>query len=114
DVSLVAIGPASAAGLQKIDDGFAFISKLAAPLDSFGVRAVVRTEYVGGSGWQNQRTMSLWMSLLALILTGIGGVLAFRGISKETETMKLRGALIANVSHELRTPLSMIRLGAET
>src|SRR6185436_3359879 len=114
DVSLVAIGPASAAGLQKIDDGFAFISKLAAPLDSFGVRAVVRTEYVGGSGWQNQRTMSLWMSLVALILTGIGGVLAFRGLSKETETMKLRGALIANVSHELRTPLSMIRLGAET
>lgn len=114
DVSLVAIGPASAAGLQKIDDGFAFISKLAAPLDSFGVRAVVRTEYVGGSGWQNQRTMSLWMSLLALVLTGIGGVLAFRGLSKETETMKLRGALIANVSHELRTPLSMIRLGAET
>src|SRR6185503_6184086 len=40
--------------------------------------------------------------------------LALHGIRKETETMKLRGALIANVSHELRTPLSMIRLGAET
>jgi len=114
DVALVAIPAASGAGLHKIDDGFAFTSRLAAPLHSFGIRAVVRTEYVGGSGWENQRTMSLWMSLLALVLTGIGGVLAFRGLSKETETMKLRGALIANVSHELRTPLSMIRLGAET
>jgi signal transduction histidine kinase len=101
-------------GLQKVDDGFAFVAKLAAPLDRFAVRAVVRTEYVGGRGWQNQRTMSLWLSLVALVLTGLGARLALRGITKETETMKLRGALIANVSHELRTPLSMIRLGAET
>jgi two-component system, OmpR family, phosphate regulon sensor histidine kinase PhoR len=78
------------------------------------VRAVVRTAYVGGKGWQNQRLMSLWVSLLALALMGIGALLALRGMHKEAETMKLRGALIANVSHELRTPLSMIRLGAET
>jgi two-component system phosphate regulon sensor histidine kinase PhoR len=37
-----------------------------------------------------------------------------RGLTREADTMKLRGALVANVSHELRTPLSMIRLGAET
>ena len=37
-----------------------------------------------------------------------------RGLAHEADTMKLRGALVANVSHELRTPLSMIRLGAET
>jgi signal transduction histidine kinase len=101
-------------GLKKSDDGFVFTARLAPPLDAFAVRAVVRTEYVGGRGWQNQRTMSLGLSLVALILTGLGAMLALRGINKETETMKLRGALIANVSHELRTPLSMIRLGAET
>jgi signal transduction histidine kinase len=111
DVSVVR---SSEKGLKKIEDGFAFTARLAPPLDAFAVRAVVRTEYVGGRGWQNHRTMSLWLSLVALLLTGLGAYLALRGISKETETMKLRGALIANVSHELRTPLSMIRLGAET
>ncbi len=83
-------------------------------MSEFGFRAVVRTAYVGGKGWQNQRVVSLWVSLLALALTGVGALLALRGMQKESETMKLRGALIANVSHELRTPLSMIRLGAET
>ena len=111
DVSIVRGG---VEGLEKLDDGYASIAALARPLQMFGVRAVVRTEYVGGSGWQNQRVMSLWVSLLALALTSVGGLLALRGINKEAETMKLRGALIANVSHELRTPLSMIRLGAET
>jgi len=101
-------------GQHKIADGFAFVAPLADPLSSFGVRAVVRTAYVGGSGWQNPRVMSIWVSLLALVLMGIGAMLALHGMNRESETMKLRGALIANVSHELRTPLSMIRLGAET
>ena len=101
-------------GLSKIDDGFAFVAPLAAPLQSYGIRAVVRTEYVGASGWSNTRVLSLWVSFLALCLTGVGALLAWRGMQKESETMKLRGDLIANVSHELRTPLSMIRLGAET
>jgi len=101
-------------GLRKLRDGFAVVTQLAPPLTPFGIRAIVRTSYVGGSGWENQRVMSLWVSLLALVLLGIGAMLALRGIKKESETMKLRGALIANVSHELRTPLSMIRLGAET
>ncbi|MDQ3280732.1 MAG: HAMP domain-containing histidine kinase [Acidobacteriota bacterium] len=111
DVTIVMNEPP---GLKKLADGFALVEPLAPPLDRFGVRAVVRTESVGGRGWQNQRVMSLWVSLLALVLTSIGALLALRGINKEAETMKLRGALIANVSHELRTPLSMIRLGAET
>jgi signal transduction histidine kinase len=101
-------------GLQMLDDGYAFIAPLAPPVETLAVRAVVRTAYVGGKGWQNHRLISLWVSLLALILMGVGALLAIRGINKETETMKLRGALIANVSHELRTPLSMIRLAAET
>jgi signal transduction histidine kinase len=101
-------------GLRKVDDGFAFIAPLAPPMESFGIRAEVRTEYVGGSGWSNTRLLSLWVSFLALCLTGAGAFLALRGLQKESETAKLRGALIANVSHELRTPLSMIRLGAET
>jgi signal transduction histidine kinase len=101
-------------GIEKLADGFASVATLDEPLSAFGVRAVVRTAYVGGKGWQNQRVMSLWVSLVALALTGVGALLALRGMNKESETMKLRGALIANVSHELRTPLSMIRLGAET
>jgi signal transduction histidine kinase len=101
-------------GLEQLDEAFASTAPLAPPLQNFGVRAVVPTESVGGKGWQNQRLMSLWVSLVALSLMAVGGLLALRGINKEAETMKLRGALIANVSHELRTPLSMIRLGAET
>ncbi|MEO8380845.1 MAG: HAMP domain-containing sensor histidine kinase [Acidobacteriota bacterium] len=101
-------------GYRELSDGFAAVTMLAPPLSSFGIRAAVRTSYVGGTGWENQRVLSLWVSLLALVLLAVGALLALRGITKEAETMKLRGALIANVSHELRTPLSMIRLGAET
>jgi signal transduction histidine kinase len=101
-------------GVAKLDEGYAVIEPLSPPLQAFGLRAVVRTSSVGGKGWQNQRVMSLWVSLIALALTGAGALLALRGLRKEAETMSLRAALIANVSHELRTPLSMIRLGAET
>ncbi|MBV8517602.1 MAG: HAMP domain-containing histidine kinase [Acidobacteria bacterium] len=101
-------------GLQRVDDGYRFTAALAPPLQAYGVRAAVRTAYVGGRGWENQRFVSLSVSILAIILTGAGVMLALRGMNKEAETTKLRGALIANVSHELRTPLSMIRLGAET
>jgi signal transduction histidine kinase len=111
DVSLV---HGAKEGVERLPDGFAAVAPLGAPLSAFSVKAVVRTAYVGGKGWQNQRLMSLWVSLLALGLTGVGAMLALRGMHKEAETMKLRGALVANVSHELRTPLSMIRLGAET
>ena len=111
DVSVVANVTAKAR--QRLPKGFAFVAPLAPPLESYGIRAVVQTSYIG-SGWENQRVISLWLSLGALLLTGLGALLAWRGLHKEQETMKLRGALIANVSHELRTPLSMIRLGAET
>lgn len=99
--------------LVKLPGAFAYVAPLAAPMTPYGIRATVRTAYVG-SGWENQRVISLWVSLMALGLMGIGAILTMRGMRKEAETMKLRGALIANVSHELRTPLSMIRLGAET
>ena len=112
DIALV-LDPHSE-GLQRVADGYRFTASLAPPLAAYGVRAVVRTAYVGGSGWENQRLISLTVSILALVLTGAGVLLALRGMNKEAETTKLRGALIANVSHELRTPLSMIRLGAET
>ena len=102
-----------APGLTHYADGFAYISALSAPMSMYSVRAAVQTAYVG-SGWENQRLVSLAVSLLALALLAIGATLAFRGLNKEADTMKLRAALIANVSHELRTPLSMIRLSAET
>jgi signal transduction histidine kinase len=99
--------------LVQLPDAVSFSSPLAAPLSGYGIRAVVKLSYVG-TGWENQRIISLLLSAFALLLTFLGAFLAFRGVRKESETMKLRGALIANVSHELRTPLSMIRLGAET
>jgi len=111
DVSLVRIH--NGAGLTKLAGGFAFVAPLAAPLETYGIRAVVRTTYAG-SGWENHRVISLWLTFVALALTALGAYLGLRGVKKESETTKLRAALIANVSHELRTPLSMIRLGAET
>jgi len=111
DVTLV--NDVKRTGLMRLPAGFAFVAPLAAPLNGYGVRAVVRTSYVG-SGWENQRVISFWVTFAALAMTTLGAYLAWRGLKKEAETMKLRGALIANVSHELRTPLSMIRLGAET
>jgi len=98
---------------SNIPDSFAFVTQLSPPLGSYSVRAVVRMSNIG-SGWENQRIISLVTSLIALLITAIGAWLTTRSLRKEEETMKLRGALIANVSHELRTPLSMIRLGAET
>ena len=100
-------------GLARTAGGYAFVAPLIAPLDSYAVRAFVPANY-GTSAWESHRWVSLWLSVVALALTILGTALAFRGLRKEAETMKLRGALIANVSHELRTPLSMIRLGAET
>lgn len=107
------IVPARGPRIVRDQGAFAVASPLAPPLSNYAVRASVRTSYVG-SGWENQRVISLWASLIALVLTSLGAYLAFRGLKRESETMKLRGALIANVSHELRTPLAMIRLGAET
>ena len=100
-------------GLVRLEDGFAFYAPLSPPLAEYTVRSAVRTQY-GGSAWENQRLISLTASVVAITLMAVGAVLAFRGLSKEADAMKLRGDLIANVSHELRTPLSMIRLGAET
>ncbi|MGZ8868729.1 MAG: sensor histidine kinase, partial [Thermoanaerobaculia bacterium] len=100
-------------GLVRLADGFAFYAPLGTPMADYSVRAVVRTSYVG-SGWENQRLISLWVSLAAVGLMALGAFLALRGLNREAETTALRGALIANVSHELRTPLAMIRLGAET
>ncbi len=100
-------------GALKTADGYAHVVALAAPLSKYAVRAVVHTSYAT-SGWENARYISIWFSVVAIALTALGACLAMRGMKREAETMKLRGALIANISHELRTPLSMIRLGAET
>lgn len=110
DVSLTRNAPA---GGGLVDGGFAFASPLSPPFDKYAIRAVVRASYMG-SGWENQRVISVWLSVLAFTFTAGGALMATRGLRKERETMRLRGALIANVSHELRTPLAMIRLGAET
>jgi len=105
--------PTNGQGPVPMPDGFGFVAPLAQPLASYSIRAFVPVAY-DVTGWRNARMTSVFVSILALLLAFIGGFLAMRGIRREEETMKLRGALIANVSHELRTPLSMIRLGAET
>ena len=103
----------AATGPIKTNNGYAFVEPLAAPLSSYAVRGFVETGY-GTSGWENARLISVLLSAIALLLTALGLYLAMRGLTREADTMRLRGALVANVSHELRTPLSMIRLGAET
>jgi signal transduction histidine kinase len=103
----------TATGAVKTTNGYAFIAPLAAPLSSYAVRGFVETGYAS-SGWESARLISIVLSAFALLLTGLGAYLAMRGLAREADTMRLRGALVANVSHELRTPLSMIRLGAET
>jgi signal transduction histidine kinase len=108
----VVVTPA-AVGPIKSKNGYAFVAPLAAPLSSYAIRGFVETGY-GTSGWENARLISILLSGVALLLTALGLYLAMRGLMREADTMKLRGALVANVSHELRTPLSMIRLGAET
>ena len=100
-------------GAIKTGRGYAFIAPLSPPLSSYAVRGFVETGY-GTSGWENARLISILLSAFALSLTALGAYMAMRGLMREADTMKLRGALVANVSHELRTPLSMIRLGAET
>ncbi|HSY48041.1 MAG TPA: HAMP domain-containing sensor histidine kinase [Thermoanaerobaculia bacterium] len=107
------IGTPSALGAIRTGKGYAFVTPLAAPLASYAVRGFVETGY-GTSGWENARLISILLSAFALSLTALGAYMAMRGLMREADTMKLRGALVANVSHELRTPLSMIRLGAET
>ena len=113
DAQVSLIENPSATGAVKADDGYVFIAPLNAPLSSYAIRGFVETEY-GTSGWENARLISIMLSAFALLLLGLGAYLAMRGLAHEADTMKLRGALVANVSHELRTPLSMIRLGAET
>lgn len=110
---LTLVNTPSRPGSLQLNDGFAHIVPLDAPLSNYAVRAFVPTAYAT-SGWENARYISVWFSLVALALTALGAFMALRGLKREAETMKLRGALIANISHELRTPLSMIRLGAET
>ncbi len=110
DVSLV---KNTKAGYSVKHGAFSYVTPLSAPLNDYAIQALVQTSYVG-SGWENQRVISVLLSLVALVLTAVGALMTLRGLRKERETMKLRGPLIANDSHELRTPLSMIRLGAET
>jgi signal transduction histidine kinase len=100
-------------GLVPLEHGFGYVSRLDAPLATYAVRATVSTSYAT-SEWENPRVISLSLAGFAVALTALGMLLAIRGLRRETETMNLRAALVANVSHELRTPLSMIRLGAET
>lgn len=100
-------------GLVRSADGLSVTVPLGSPLERYAVRASALHTYVG-SGWENPRLISLLFVGFAIVLVAVGASIAIRGLRRESETMQLRSALIANVSHELRTPLSMIRLGAET
>lgn len=104
---------AKARGLVQTRDGFSVFVRLAPPFESGAISASVRIKDLT-AGWENHRIISMWLSFVAFLLLFGGTLLAVRGVRKEAEAMRLRGALIANVSHELRTPLAMIRMGAET
>jgi len=97
-------------GEQKV---LAVVVPLAPPMNVWAIEASIVNPYVG-SGLQNYRFITLLFGSFAVLIVLFGAALAVRGLSRESDAMQLRAALIANVSHELRTPLSMIRLGAET
>jgi len=103
----------SGTGLRSDGAGFAFVVPLSSPVEQFAISSSLDTG-LPGSGLESQRVASLALIALAMLTLVFGGVIAIRGLRKETETTQLRSALVANVSHELRTPLSMIRLAAET
>lgn len=91
----------------------AVVVPLSPPMNQWAIEASIVNPYVG-SGFQNYKLITLLFGSFAVLIVLFGAALAVRGLSRESEAMQLRAALIANVSHELRTPLSMIRLGAET
>ena len=110
---LTLVSSSGPTGLVRSADGLSVTVPLGSPLERYAVRASQRHTYVG-SGWENPRLISLLFVGFAIVLVAVGATIAIRGLRRESETMQLRSALIANISHELRTPLSMIRLGAET
>ncbi|HSP32854.1 MAG TPA: hypothetical protein VLU46_00905, partial [Thermoanaerobaculia bacterium] len=61
DVDVISLPGAT--GLVALPHGFAFVAPLSPPLQSFAIRATVRTLYIG-SGWENHRLVSLWVSLI--------------------------------------------------
>lgn len=55
-----------------------------------------------------------FMLALAGLFLGVGLVLVYRSVRRQTQLAQMKTDFVANVSHELRTPLSLIRMFAET
>jgi two-component system phosphate regulon sensor histidine kinase PhoR len=58
------------------------------------------------------RNLILILLLDAVLLVGVW--LAYRGLTKQIELVRMKSDFVSTVSHELRTPLSLIRMYAET
>ncbi|HSP32702.1 MAG TPA: hypothetical protein VLU46_00120, partial [Thermoanaerobaculia bacterium] len=91
ELTLVPTPPVT--GSLKTTDGYAFTAPLAPPLAPYAVRSVVHIGFAP-TGWENARTISVVISLIATVLTAIGALLALRGVKREAEAKTLRAALV--------------------
>lgn len=63
---------------------------------------------------QGRLRRSAALLLLAFAILGIGLLLIYRSVDRQSKLARMKTDFVANVSHELRTPLSLIRMFAET
>lgn len=57
---------------------------------------------------------SAGLLILAFGILGVGLLLIFRSVDRQTKLAQLKTDFVSNVSHELRTPLALIRMFAES
>lgn len=63
---------------------------------------------------QGRIRRSAALLVLAFAILGIGMLLIFRSVDRQSRLAQLKTDFVANVSHELRTPLALIRMFAES
>lgn len=63
---------------------------------------------------QGRMQRSAGLLVLAFAILGIGMLLIYRSVDRQTRLAQLKTDFVANVSHELRTPLALIRMFAES
>jgi signal transduction histidine kinase len=61
-----------------------------------------------------QQVLFAGVTLLVVLVLGLGVVLLLRDVNRERQTTQLHGAFVSGVSHDLKTPLTLVRLYTES